>query len=125
MQPGCKSFWHFFAQLLISLICRYNPISAEVFDGQVYSVFYNHPVPAPGAPQEVRLTLQKLSLLFMVLAIGSLMDISLPAYNKDAERYHQLARAALFQTSIFDAPSLHAIQTLVSALDGRTFILIN
>jgi hypothetical protein len=32
--------------------------------------------------------------MFIVLAIGSLMDTSQPAYNLEAEKYHQLARAA-------------------------------
>lgn len=52
--------------------------------------------------------------MFMVLAIGSLMDTTLPAYNLDAERYHQLARAALFQDPLFDEPTITAVQALVS-----------
>lgn len=51
--------------------------------------------------------------MFMVLAIGSLMDIKRPAYNIEAEKYHQLARAALFQSPIFEEPTLHAVQALV------------
>jgi len=52
--------------------------------------------------------------MFMVLAIGSLMDTSQPAYNLEAEKYHQLARAALFQNSLFDHPTINAVQALVS-----------
>lgn len=52
--------------------------------------------------------------MFMVLAIGSLMDTRLPSYNVEAEKYHQLARAALFQNSIFDEPTLGTVQALVS-----------
>lgn len=55
----------------------------------------------------------QLALMFMVLAIGSLMDISRPAYNIEAEKYHQLARAALFQNPIFEEPTIAAVQTLV------------
>jgi Ni/Fe-hydrogenase subunit HybB-like protein len=55
----------------------------------------------------------RLSLMFIVLAIGSLMDMSLPAYNLEAEKYHQLARAALFHSSLFDEPTLNAVQSLV------------
>jgi Fungal specific transcription factor domain len=50
--------------------------------------------------------------MFMVLAIGSLMDARLPSYNVEAEKYHQLARAALFQNSVFDEPTLGAVQAL-------------
>ena len=62
----------------------------------------------------------QLALLFMVLAIGSLMDVARPAYNIEAEKYHQLARAALFQSPIFEEPTLAAVQTLVSLRSSRT-----
>ena len=55
----------------------------------------------------------RLSVMFMVLAIGSLMDTRLPSYNVEAEKYHQLARAALFQNNIFDEPTFGAVQALV------------
>lgn len=52
--------------------------------------------------------------MFMVLAVGTLMDPSLPAYNLEAEKYHQLARSALFQGTTFDDPTLNAVQAVVS-----------
>jgi len=52
--------------------------------------------------------------MFMILAIGSLMDVHQPAYGIEAEKYHQLARAALFQSSLFDDPTINAVQALVS-----------
>lgn len=54
----------------------------------------------------------RLSVMFMVLAIGSLMDTRLPSYNIDAEKYHQLARATLFQNNVYDAPSVGVVQAL-------------
>jgi len=42
------------------------------------------------------------------------MNPSMPAYNLEAEKYHQLARAALFHQSIFDEPTIEAVQALVS-----------
>lgn len=54
--------------------------------------------------------------MFMVLAIGTLMDPSLPAFNIEAEKYHQLARAALFQSTMFDSPTLNAVQAVVSII---------
>lgn len=53
--------------------------------------------------------------MLMVLAIGSLMDPSLPAYGIEAEKYHRLARAALFRSALEDEPTLHAVQALVSS----------
>ncbi|KAJ3568149.1 hypothetical protein NP233_g5908 [Leucocoprinus birnbaumii] len=87
----------------------YNPISMDTFDTQVYTTFYDTNAGQHGDDPALP---HKLALLFMVLAIGSLMNTALPAYNLEAEKYHQLARAALFQTSIFDAPTLHAVQAL-------------
>jgi hypothetical protein len=89
------------------------------FDQEVYSQFYTQQVgPIPDDP----LLAHRLSVMFMVLAIGSLMNTSLPSYNIDAEKYHQLARAALFHHSFFDNPTINAVQALVSQLVTWCFI---
>ena len=82
----------------------------ETFDSQVYTQFYDANV---GPLSNDSLVSHRLSLMFMVLAIGTLMDTSLPAYNLEAEKYHQLARAALFQHPLFDEPTINAVQALV------------
>ncbi|KAG6844556.1 hypothetical protein H0H87_005976 [Tephrocybe sp. NHM501043] len=92
----------------------YNPVSQEAFDSQVYPQFYD---PNIGPQSDDPQLSHRLSLLFMVLAIGSLVNTELPAYNLEAEKYHQLARAALFSNSIFDEPTLNAVQALVSLLN--------
>jgi hypothetical protein len=84
----------------------YTPISLESFNEQIFSQFFEAtPVDDPLLPH-------RQSLLFMVLAIGSLMDFTQPAFNVEAEKYHQLARATLFSNSLFEEPTLHAVQTL-------------
>lgn len=70
---------------------RYAPISPESFEAEVYTQFYD-PNASVGGDQP--LLAHRLSLMFIVLAIGSLMDTNEPAYNLEAEKYHQLARAA-------------------------------
>lgn len=88
----------------------YNPINQETFDEEVYSqlIGRDNSVALPEEP----IVYHRLSLMFMVLAIGSLMNTSLPAYSLEAEKYHQLARAALFHSSLFDEPTLNAVQAL-------------
>lgn len=113
--PGCEN--SLFLKLLPFSRClpaaaRYNPISIDDFDTQVYSIFES----GAHSIAEDPVFPHKLSLMFIVLAIGSLMNTSLPAYSLEAEKYHQLARAALFHTSIFDAPTIHAVQALVRLL---------
>ncbi|KAI0080184.1 hypothetical protein K474DRAFT_1590475 [Panus rudis PR-1116 ss-1] len=87
----------------------YNPISLEQFNIHTYYQFYN---PNTAPPIDDPLLSHQLALMFMVLAIGSLMDTNRPAYNIEAEKFHQLARAALFQSPIFEEPTLHAVQAL-------------
>uniref|UniRef100_A0A0W0FX10 Zn(2)-C6 fungal-type domain-containing protein n=1 Tax=Moniliophthora roreri TaxID=221103 RepID=A0A0W0FX10_MONRR len=86
----------------------YNPVSQEVFDFEIFNHFYGQQHPYGDDPQLPH----RLSVLFMVLAIGCLMDSSLPPYNVDAEKYHQLAKAALFQNGFLDAPTISAVQAL-------------
>lgn len=76
----------------------------------MFSQFYD---PNAGPPGDDPLMFHRLSVMFMILAIGSLMDTSMSAYNLDAERYNQLARCALFQHSFFDEPTISAVQALV------------
>ncbi|KAF9258728.1 hypothetical protein L218DRAFT_964266 [Marasmius fiardii PR-910] len=88
----------------------YNPVSQEMFDMEIYSQFYGQQV-QPSVDSDPQLP-HRLAVMFMILAIGSLMDSSLPSYNIDAEKYHQLARAALFQSPFLDAPTISAVQAL-------------
>ncbi|KAJ7576797.1 hypothetical protein C8J56DRAFT_971614 [Mycena floridula] len=87
----------------------YNPISQESFDYEVFSQFYD---PNAAPPVDDPLLSHRLSLMFMVLAIGTLMDTEQPAYSLEAEKYNQLARAALFQSAFFDYPTVNAVQAL-------------
>ncbi|KAI0255791.1 fungal-specific transcription factor domain-containing protein [Lactifluus subvellereus] len=90
----------------------YNPISLSEFNANIYSVLYQ-PQGGVATNDEPAVVLShRLSVMFMVLAIGSLMDTRLPSYSVEAEKYHQLARAALFQNSVFDEPTLGAVQAL-------------
>ena len=88
----------------------YNIISLDEFNDTVFNQFYN-PNILPDIDDP--LLSHQLALMFMVLAIGSLMDTKRVAYNIEAEKYHQLARAALFQSPIFEEPTLFAVQVLV------------
>ncbi|KAI0372775.1 hypothetical protein BV20DRAFT_1014847 [Pilatotrama ljubarskyi] len=87
----------------------YNPVTMAQLKEGAFNIFYN---PHKAPDMEDPLLSHQLALLYMVLAIGSLMDTTRPAYNVEAEKYHQLARAALFQSPIFEEPTLTAVQTL-------------
>ncbi|KAF8557742.1 hypothetical protein OG21DRAFT_1475305 [Imleria badia] len=111
-------FWYLPESPKAHYLCRvyytlggwmYNPVSEQDFFEEIYSLFY---APDIGPPSDDPLLSHKLALIFMVLAIGSLVDIKHPAYNIEAEKYHQLARASLFQSSLFEDPTITAVQTL-------------
>jgi hypothetical protein len=87
----------------------YNPISGQSFDEEIYAHFYD---PNAGPFSDEPMSCHRLSVMFMVMAIGSLMDTNLPAYNNNAEVYHQLAKAALFHHSFIDDPTIMAVQAL-------------
>lgn len=53
-----------------------------------------------------------LALLFSVLAVGALVDPTLPPYNAEARHYHRLARAALCLQSVFLERSMATLQAL-------------
>ncbi|KIY52929.1 hypothetical protein FISHEDRAFT_69385 [Fistulina hepatica ATCC 64428] len=88
----------------------YNPISEASFNADIFGHLYDPLLMK--APTVELVVAHKLSLMYMVLAIGSLMDVELPAYNLEAEKYHQLARASLFLAPFIDEPTVHAIQAL-------------
>jgi hypothetical protein len=51
-------------------------------------------------------------VVYMMLAIGSLLDLEAPPQSYDANHYYQLGRAALSVDSIFEEQSIPAIQAL-------------
>lgn len=110
MQHGCELTSLHITRTWSYPLNRYNPISIESFDSEVSSQFYG---PNAGPLPDEPVIYHRLSLMFMVMAIGSLMDHSLPAYSLEAEKYHHLAKAALFHNSIFDEPTINAVQALV------------
>lgn len=55
----------------------------------------------------------RLAVLYMVLALGTLLDLDKPALSADATRYYQLGRAALSLDSVLEAQSIPGIQALV------------
>lgn len=53
-----------------------------------------------------------LALLFVVFAVGAIVDLRQDPSNAEAEHYHQIARAAVCLQPVLEKPSLVTIQTL-------------
>ncbi|KAG1776189.1 hypothetical protein EV702DRAFT_1110986 [Suillus placidus] len=58
------------------------------------------------------LSFRRLSLLFVMMAIGLLVDLNQQNESPRAEVFHRLARASLCETNLMDEPSLDLLQTL-------------
>lgn len=54
--------------------------------------------------------------MYMILALGALLDPDRPPNSYDANLYYQLGRAALGVDSLFEEQSIPAIQALVCNL---------
>ncbi|EIN06066.1 hypothetical protein PUNSTDRAFT_54365 [Punctularia strigosozonata HHB-11173 SS5] len=92
----------------------YHPLPMDQFNEEIYLTFYGMSggVVGGGDGAEDPRVAHRLSIMFMVLAIGSLMDPREAPFNVEAEKFHQLARAALFQSNIVDDPTISAVQAL-------------
>ncbi|KAG6890157.1 hypothetical protein C0992_002962 [Termitomyces sp. T32_za158] len=53
-----------------------------------------------------------LATLFFLLALGALLDLSLPPYNAEAEHYYELGLSALGLRVFFESPQLDTVQAL-------------
>jgi len=55
-----------------------------------------------------------LAVLYMILALGTLLDLDKPPNCPEATRFYQIGRAALSLNSVLEEESITAIQALVS-----------
>jgi hypothetical protein len=53
-----------------------------------------------------------LALLFLIFAMGALVDLGQQSGNEEAEHYHQIARAAIYLQPVLEKPSIVTIQAL-------------
>ncbi|TFY61761.1 hypothetical protein EVJ58_g4311 [Rhodofomes roseus] len=90
----------------------YTPIPEPEFHGAVLSRLYDYE--NTGLADQDPDYSHKMSVLFMVFAMGSLLDLdkSPSTVTGDAARYYQLGRAALSLDSILEHQTIPAIQAL-------------
>ncbi len=59
------------------------------------------------------LSCHKLAVLFLVFALGALVDLTLPPYNTEADNYFDLGCAALNLHHIFKSPEMATVQAVL------------
>jgi hypothetical protein len=60
------------------------------------------------------ISFHRMSVMFMVLAIGCMMDPDKPHHPVEAEHYNQLARGTLFCGNVLHKPTPQALQAMVT-----------
>ena len=96
----------------------YHPISKDQFDQLIFARVY--PYATADSPVDIEtdrdsgsFESHRLGLLYIVLAVGILVDLKRPSHDPAAVGYFQLAKAALSLDTILEDPSIPAIQALV------------
>lgn len=87
---------------------RYTPIAEKEFYDSIFQRLYND----DGYHDAI--SGHSLSVFFMVLALGALLDLDLPAHSPEAMQWYQVARAALSLDSVLEVQTIPGIQALVS-----------
>ncbi|KAH9989851.1 fungal-specific transcription factor domain-containing protein [Russula vinacea] len=106
----------------------YTPIEQNDFYSSIYGRVFD---PEAGSDYD-RIQSHRIAVVYMMLAIGALLDLDAPAHSYDANHYYQLGRAALSVDSVFEEQSIPAIQALLlmshymflSDIDGPRWALM-
>ncbi|KAJ6594808.1 fungal-specific transcription factor domain-containing protein [Mycena capillaripes] len=53
-----------------------------------------------------------LAVLFFILALGALLDLRLPPYNAEAERFYSAGRAAMGLRAVYDSPLIDTVRAV-------------
>ncbi|KAI6147550.1 fungal-specific transcription factor domain-containing protein [Pisolithus thermaeus] len=104
MLPPREEAEHLCAQARLNALWQYNLDPSETWLPNLVHHVYTTPVR--------ELSFRRLSLLFIMMAMGTLVDLNQQNDSPRAELYHRLARASLCEMNLMDEPSLDLLQTL-------------
>ncbi|KAF7376608.1 Zn(2)-C6 fungal-type domain-containing protein [Mycena sanguinolenta] len=68
--------------------------------------------PNTGTQHQPPATPQQMAVLYLIFALGSLVDLDLPPYNSDADHYFDVACAAMSIRPFFESPTVVTVQAL-------------
>ncbi|EJD44866.1 hypothetical protein AURDEDRAFT_166048 [Auricularia subglabra TFB-10046 SS5] len=105
--PSVQQAWYLVEAYYRDAAWLYVPIPQVEFAETIFWRVYSGT-----APNVFEVTSHDLGVLFMILAIGCMVDLNRPPYNTDASNYYQLARVALGLDSVIDRPSIQAVRAI-------------
>lgn len=106
--PRATALLETFLQSMSWMFCI---VSRQQVQGELIPAVYGHASgqittqPRPYGPHDI-------ALLFIIFAIGALVDPSLPPYNVEGQHYHILSRAATCLQPVFMQRSVVTVKTL-------------
>ncbi|KAL0060890.1 hypothetical protein AAF712_012354 [Marasmius tenuissimus] len=86
----------------------YTPITQTEFDDLVFRPIYEADPPTHDA-----ISSHTLAIIYMIMGIGTLLDLNKSAHSSEALHYYHLGRAALSIDGVFEQQSIPAIQALI------------
>ncbi|KAF8133962.1 hypothetical protein EV363DRAFT_1161363 [Boletus edulis] len=104
MLPSRQEAEYLCTQARLNALWQYNLDPSETWLPNLVHHVYTTPV------QD--LCFRRLSLLFIMMSIGLLVDLNQQNEPPRADTYHRLARASLCEMNLMDEPNLDLIQTL-------------
>lgn len=104
MLPSREEAEYLCTQARLNALWQYNLDPSETWLPNLVHHVYTTPMSS--------LSFRRLSLLFIMMAIGLLVDLGQQNESPRAEVFHRLARASLCETNLMDEPSLDLLQTL-------------
>lgn len=104
MLPSREEAEYLCTQARLNALWQYNLDPSETWLPNLVHHVYTTPMSS--------LSFRRLSLLFIMMAIGLLVDLKQQNESPRAEVFHRLARASLCETNLMDEPSLDLLQTL-------------
>lgn len=87
----------------------YHGVSKDQIMDELLPIHYSD---GPPKATDDNKSAHELALLFLVFALGALVDLTQEPENAEAEHYHQIARAAICLQPVLEKPSLVTIQAL-------------
>ncbi|KAJ7600808.1 fungal-specific transcription factor domain-containing protein [Mycena floridula] len=104
MLPPQEEAEHLWRQTQDNALWQYNPHPDTLFFGNLMHHVYCAPV--------AELNLRRLGLMFMILAVGCIVDLDRNPDSPVPERYHALARASLCEVSVMADTTVETITAL-------------
>ncbi|KAL4080941.1 hypothetical protein J3A83DRAFT_4085274 [Scleroderma citrinum] len=104
MLPPRKEAEYLCTQARLNALWQYNLDPSETWLPNLVHHVYTTPIKD--------ISFRRLSLLFIMMATGTLVDLNQPNDSPRAEIYHRLARASLCEMNLMDEPSFDLLQTL-------------